>query len=56
VRGFTPALRARGFTLVEALVALLILAIVAVLAYRGTASLTDGEARLVGFVGNAAAP
>jgi general secretion pathway protein J len=37
---------ARGFTLVEALVALLILAIVAVLAYRGTASLTDGEARL----------
>lgn len=36
----------RGFTLVEALVALLILAIIAVLAYRGTASLTGGEARL----------
>ena len=38
--------RARGFTLVEALVALVILAIVAVLAYRGTASLTVGEAQL----------
>ena len=38
--------RARGFTLVEALVALVILAIVAVLAYRGTASLTAGEAQL----------
>jgi general secretion pathway protein J len=36
----------RGFTLVEALVALLILAIVAVLAYRGTAAMTSGEAQL----------
>jgi len=40
----TPHLR--GFTLVEALVALVILAIVSVLAYRGTAALTSGEARL----------
>ena len=38
--------RARGFTLVEALVALVVLAIVAVLAYRGTAALTSGEAQL----------
>jgi len=38
--------RTRGFTLIEALVALVILAIVAVLAYRGTASLTRGEAQL----------
>ena len=38
--------RRRGFTLVEALVALVILAIVAVLAYRGTAALTGGEAQL----------
>jgi len=37
---------ARGFTLVEALVALVVLAIVAVLAYRGTAALTSGEAQL----------
>ena len=36
----------RGFTLIEALVALVILAIVAVLAYRGTSALTSGEARL----------
>jgi general secretion pathway protein J len=36
----------RGFTLIEALVALLILAIVAVLAYRGTSALTGGEAQL----------
>jgi general secretion pathway protein J len=35
-----------GFTLVEALVALVVLAIVAVLAYRGTAALTAGEAQL----------
>jgi general secretion pathway protein J len=41
-----PAQRAHGFTLVEALVALVVLAIVAVLAYRGTASLTSGEAQL----------
>jgi general secretion pathway protein J len=40
----TPS--ARGFTLIEVLVALAILAIVAVLAYRGTASLTRGEAEL----------
>jgi general secretion pathway protein J len=39
---------ARGFTLVEALVALLILAIIAVMAYRGTSSLSAGEARLAG--------
>ena len=38
--------RTRGFTLVEALVALVVLAIVAVLAYRGTAALTSGEAQL----------
>jgi general secretion pathway protein J len=38
--------RMRGFTLIEALVALLILAIVAVLAYRGTAAMTSGEAAL----------
>ena len=38
--------RLHGFTLVEALVALVVLAIVAVLAYRGTAALTAGEAQL----------
>ena len=38
--------RVRGFTLIEALVALVILAIVAVLAYRGTSALTSGEAQL----------
>ena len=38
--------RRRGFTLVEVLVALAILAIVAALAYRGTAALVDGETRL----------
>jgi general secretion pathway protein J len=37
---------ARGFTLVEALVALVILGIIAVLAYRGSAALTGGEAQL----------
>ena len=37
---------ARGFTLVEILVALAILAVVALLAYRATAAMTDGEARL----------
>jgi general secretion pathway protein J len=36
----------RGFTLVEVLVALAILAIAAALAYRGTSALVDGEARL----------
>lgn len=38
--------RARGFTLIEALLALAIFGVIAVLAYRATASLTDGEARL----------
>jgi len=38
--------RRRGFTLVEVLIALTILAVVAVLAYRGTAALADGEVRL----------
>jgi general secretion pathway protein J len=36
----------RGFTLVEVLVALAILAITAALAYQGTAALVDGEVRL----------
>ncbi|MCC7325995.1 MAG: type II secretion system minor pseudopilin GspJ [Burkholderiales bacterium] len=36
----------RGFTLVEALLALAIFGVIAVLAYRATASLTEGEARL----------
>lgn len=38
--------RARGFTLVEALLALAIFGIIAVLAYRATASLAAGEAEL----------
>lgn len=38
--------RQRGFTLVEALLALAIFGVIAVLAYRATAALTDGEARL----------
>jgi len=37
---------ARGFTLIEVLVALAILALTAVLAWRATAALVDGEARL----------
>lgn len=37
---------ARGFTLVEALVAIAILALVALLAWRATAAMADGEARL----------
>lgn len=37
---------ARGFTLVEALVALAILGLVALLAWRATAAMTDNEARL----------
>lgn len=36
----------RGFTLIEILIALAILALVSVLGYRGLASLTDSEARL----------
>lgn len=36
----------RGFTLVEALVAIAILAIVATIAWRATAAMTDSEARL----------
>jgi general secretion pathway protein J len=38
--------RARGFTLIEALVAIAILALVASIAWRATAAMTDGEARL----------
>jgi len=38
--------RRRGFTLVEALVAVAILALVAMIAWRATAAMTDGEARL----------
>ena len=38
--------KARGFTLVEALLALAIFGVIAVLAYRATSSLSDGEARL----------
>jgi general secretion pathway protein J len=40
-------LRRRGFTLIEILVALVILAVVALLAYRATAAMSDGEARLL---------
>ena len=40
------AARSRGFTLVEALVAVAILGLVALLAWRATAAMTDGEARL----------
>ena len=36
----------RGFTLIEALLALAIFATIAVLSYRATAALTDGESRL----------
>lgn len=38
--------RPRGFTLVEVLVALLLLAITATLAWQGTSALVDGELRL----------
>ncbi len=38
--------RDRGFTLVEALLALAIFGVIAILAYRGTSALTEGEARL----------
>jgi general secretion pathway protein J len=40
--------RRGGFTLVEVLAALAIFGVLAVLAYRATATLTDGEARLSG--------
>jgi general secretion pathway protein J len=40
------AVHRRGFTLVEVLVAVAILALVALLAWRATAAMTDGEARL----------
>jgi general secretion pathway protein J len=42
----TPVRRVRAFTLVEVLVALAILAITMLLAYRATAALVDGESRL----------
>ena len=38
--------RSTGFTLVEVLLALALFGVIAVLAYRATASLTEGEARL----------
>ena len=38
--------RLRGFTLVEALLALAIFGVIAILAYRATVELTEGEARL----------
>jgi general secretion pathway protein J len=38
--------RAQGFTLIELLIAIAILAVLAVLGYRGVASLTDTESRL----------
>ena len=41
-----PRLHGDGFTLVEILIALAILALVAVLGYRAVSSLTDSEARL----------
>jgi general secretion pathway protein J len=40
------ASRSRGFTLIEVLLALAIFGVISVLAYRATAALTDGEARL----------
>jgi general secretion pathway protein J len=40
------AIYARGFTLVEALLALAIFGVIAVLSYRATASMSDGEAQL----------
>ena len=46
VRQPAMACTARGFTLVEALVALAILGLVALLAWRATAAMTDNEARL----------
>jgi general secretion pathway protein J len=43
---FRTRLRAGGFTLIEVLVALAILALTAVLAWQATAALVDGELRL----------
>jgi general secretion pathway protein J len=45
-RRSAPPRIARGFTLVEALVAIAILALVALLAWRATASMTDSEVRV----------
>lgn len=42
----TARARARAFTLFEVLIALAILAVTMLLAYRATAALTDGESRL----------
>ena len=42
----TAASRRAGFTLIEVLLALAIFGVISVLAYRATAALTDGEARL----------
>lgn len=38
--------RSRGFTLVEALIALAVFGVIAVLAYRATSALSEGESRL----------
>ena len=46
IRCVTPMKTVRGFTLVEALVAVAILGLVALLAWRATAAMTDSEARL----------
>jgi general secretion pathway protein J len=46
MRVSAAAPRSRGFTLVEALLALAIFGVIAVLAYRATSSLSEGEARL----------
>ena len=46
MNGARHATRSAGFTLVEVLLALAIFGVIAVLAYRATAALTDGEARL----------
>ncbi|MFO1305269.1 MAG: type II secretion system minor pseudopilin GspJ [Burkholderiales bacterium] len=47
-RDYGGSMRAalRGFTLVEALIALAVFGVIALLAYRATASLSEGEARL----------
>ena len=44
--GHEASCRARGFTLIEALLALAIFGVIAVLSYRATASMAEGEARL----------